>query len=178
MHTLLRDLFDPTTPLGAFTTALICLALAVAAARVVRLWSARMAAHPNLFVDPITAGFVGQLLQVGCFLVAAIVYAHLVPALHKLGTALLAGASVLSLVVGLAAQNTLGHPIAGIAILFYRPFALGDVLSISTPSGVQQGTVLGFTLGYTKLETSDGTWIFIPNSLMLSNMIVHAKRAR
>jgi len=56
-------------------------------------------------------------------LMAAILCAHLVPVLRALGTAMLAGASVASIVLGLAAQNTLGNLIAGVALLLYDPFA-------------------------------------------------------
>jgi small-conductance mechanosensitive channel len=84
---------------------------------------------------------------VACFLFAATLYALLVPSLHKLGTALLASASIVSLVLGLAAQNTLGYLIAAVALLLYRPFAIGDVLVVNAPTGKKTGKVEDFTLG-------------------------------
>jgi small conductance mechanosensitive channel len=53
-----------------------------------------------------------------------LIYVHLIPTLRHVGTALLASAGVISLVVGIAAQNTLGQLIAGLALLFYRPFEM------------------------------------------------------
>jgi small-conductance mechanosensitive channel len=175
MSTLHKELFDPTTPLGALFFGVVLVVLAWVAARLVRAWSRRLGERSYLFVDPTAVGFVAQLLQVGCFLIAALLYAHLVPALHKLGTALLASASVISLVLGLAAQNTLGHLIAGVALLLYRPFALGDILVVATPTGKEKGTVKAFTLGYTKLVTDDGRWIVVPNSVMISSVIIGSK---
>ena len=58
-----------------------------------------------------------------------------------MGTALLAGASVASVVIGLAAQSTLGNLVAGIAITIYRPFRLGDTLQVATPTGTDIGVV-------------------------------------
>ena len=46
-----------------------------------------------------------------------VLYAHLIPALRSMGTALLTGVSVVSVIIGLAAQNTLGNLIAGISLL-------------------------------------------------------------
>lgn len=102
-------------------------------------------------------------------------YAHLVPALQRLGEAMLASAGVVSLVIGLAAQNTLGNLIAGFSLLLYRPFAIGDILTLSAPTGKETGTVKEFTLGHTKLMTDDGRWIIVPNSIMASNIIVRIK---
>lgn len=59
-------------------------------------------------------------------MILLILYAHLIPVLRSMGTALLAGASVASVVIGLAAQSTLGNLVAGVSITIYRPFRLGD----------------------------------------------------
>ena len=57
------------------------------------------------------------------------------------GTALLAGVSVASIVVGLAAQNTLSNLVAGFSLLLYRPFHIGDRVQLGTPRGASIGTV-------------------------------------
>jgi small-conductance mechanosensitive channel len=171
-----RTLLNPATALGAVAYATVFLVLALIAARLVGLWSRRLSVHPRLFVDKTSAQFVAQLLRVGCFLVAALIYARLVPTLRELGTALLASAGVISLVVGLAAQQTLGQMIAGLAILFYRPFQLDDTLTVITSSGKEQsGVVKHFTLGYTRLEADDGRWIVVPNSVMLSAVVISGR---
>ena len=47
------------------------------------------------------------------WVLAVILYAQLIPGLRSLGIALLTGASVASILIGLAAQSTLGNLIAG-----------------------------------------------------------------
>ena len=89
--------------------------------------------------------------------------------------ALLASASVLSIVLGIAAQSTLGNLIAGVALLFYRPFGIGDVLIMNTPTGKETGTVKEFSLGYTKLLTDDGRWIIAPNSVVIASVLIRVK---
>ena len=51
------------------------------------------------------------------YLCALVLWAHLVPLLRHLSTALLAGVSIASVVIGLAAQSTLGNVISGFALL-------------------------------------------------------------
>ena len=168
-----QTLADPATPLGALAYGAVFLFLALVASRLSVVWSRRLSSHPRLFVDKTSATFVGQMLRITCFLVAAVIYAYLVPPLRRFGTTLLASAGVLSLVVGLAAQNTLGQMIAGLALLFYRPFEIDDVVTILTSSGKEEtGTVRAFTLGNTRLQAEDGRWVVVPNSVMLTSVLI------
>ena len=172
---LKRTILNPSTATGAVVYAVVLLVLASAASRLLRRWSGKLSAHPRLFVDKTSSTFVAQLLRILCFLVAAVIYAHLIPTLRHLGTALLASAGVISLVVGIAAQNTLGQLIAGLALLFYRPFEIDDVLTVLTPSGKEEtGKVKRFTLGYTRLQSANGSWIVVPNSVMLASVLIKA----
>lgn len=175
MNWLRHDLLAPDGLLGELAYGILFFAAAALAARLVGKWGRRLAARSDLGVDVTALGFMRQLLQVFCFLLAAILYAHLIPALQRLGTALLASAGVISLVIGLAAQNTLGQLIAGISLLLYRPFGIGDVIVLCAPTGKETGAVREFTLGYTKLQTDDGRWIIVPNSVMASVVIIRLK---
>ena len=96
----------------------------------------------------------------------------MVPGLRSLGTALLAGASVASILVGLAAQSTLGNLVAGLSLLLYRPFQIGDSVQLTVPAWVQTGTIEDLTLGYTVIKTSEDREIVVPNSVMASQAII------
>jgi small-conductance mechanosensitive channel len=104
--------------------------------------------------------------------IALILYAHLIPELRSLGTALLTGVSVASILIGLAAQSTLGNFIAGLSLLLYRPFQIGDLVQLTVPSGVQIGTIEDLTLGYTVIKTPENHEIVVPNSVMASQAII------
>ena len=179
MHEMLdvvvNHILNPATMLGTLFFGVLYLAIAIIGAFIVRVWSRRLKNHPALIVDETSAHFISQLLQLGCFLVAITAYAHTIPALHRFGMALLASASMISIILGFAAQSTLGNLIAGVALLFYRPFGIGDVLAIGTPTGKEIGTVKEFSLGYTKLVTEDGRWIIAPNSVVISSILVRIK---
>jgi small-conductance mechanosensitive channel len=175
IHTIIHDMFDPTQPIGALVYGLLFLFAALAAAKLLRLWSLKFAGHFHGVLDPTAASFLRQLMTVSCFVGAIILYAHVVPALNHIGTALLASAGLVSLVIGLAAQTTLGNLIAGFSLLLYRPFDIGDVLTVATPTGKETGTVKEFALGHTKLLTEDGRWVIVPNSVIASNVIIRVK---
>jgi small-conductance mechanosensitive channel len=170
-----RDLFDPGHLLGALAVGVICFGAAAIVARIVKLWSKRIIQRRQSLVDPTAVSFLQQLLQLACYLIAIIIYARLVPELQRLGDTILASAGLVSLVIGLAAQNTLGNLIAGMALLLYRPFAIGDTLTIVLAPSRETGTVREFTLGYTKLETDDGRWLIVPNSVMASTIFIRTK---
>jgi len=114
---LSRDLVDPSTVVGAVFYGLMFLAFAVGIARGIRTAVVRLErSTEGMSVDRTATLFLTQLAQAGVYIMAAILYAHVVPVLHSLGTAMLAGASVASIVLGLAAQSTLGNLIAGVAM--------------------------------------------------------------
>ena len=169
MLDFLADVFNPDTLPGGLVYALLFLALALIGIRLVRVFARRSARH---FQDVTALHFVAQLAQVGVFLAALILYAQLVPALRAVGTALLAGVSVASILVGLAAQSTLANLIAGLALLLYHPFGVGDRVQLATPKGVETGTIVALTLGYTLLHNAADQEIIVPNSVMISQVII------
>ena len=117
-----------------------------------------------------------QLSQVVIYVTALVLYTHLIPSLRSLGTALLTGASVSAIVIGLAAQNTLGNFIAGLSLLLYRPLDVGDRVQVTAPTGLEMGTVKSVTLGYTILQTLDNRHVVVPNSLMANQVTVNLTR--
>jgi small-conductance mechanosensitive channel len=107
------------------------------------------------------------------WVVLLILYAHLIPVLRSMGNALLAGASVASVVIGLAAQSTLGNLVAGVSITIYRPFRLGDTLQVAAPTGTEIGVVELISLGYTTLRAPDGHLVVLPNSIAASQVTIN-----
>ena len=123
--------------------------------------------------DRMAVKFIAKLLRYCVYVFAIVAYMHFVPALSSLGTASLTSISVITVIVGLAAQNTLGNLVAGISLLLYRPFKLGDRLQVVAPTGVETGIVENLTLGYTLLKTDDNRRVVVPNSLMASQTSIN-----
>ncbi|MEN6370099.1 MAG: mechanosensitive ion channel family protein [Thermotogota bacterium] len=171
---LAHDLPNPGTMLGAVFYAVILFATAWLVARTVKVALRRSARqHGDSRAARSGASFVGQLAQIGIYLVALTLYAHIIPSLRHLGTPLLASVGVVSVVLGIAAQHTLGNLAAGVAILLYHPFRVGDQVQVAAPTGLEMGFVESLTLGYTILRTYDNRRIVIPNSLMTTQVSIN-----
>ena len=167
-------LADPSTFEGAVLYAIVFAFFAWLVARTLRLAVQRfLARHAHGHVDRTAVVFLSRLVRFGVYIFAFLSYAHVVPALSSLGKAGLASVGVLSVIAGLAAQNTLGNLIAGISLLLYRPFKLGDRLQVSAPTGLETGTVESLSLGYTRLKTDDNRRVVIPNSIISSQTTIN-----
>ena len=171
-----QTILDPSTLIGATAYAVLLLALAAFATRALRLALRRMGARsagPAGGPDEVVLAYAARIGRLVIYLAAVIVYAHVVPELSRVGTALLAGASVASVVIGLAAQGTLGNLVAGLALLLYRPFSAGDRVRITTPDGVLTAQVTDLTLGYTILKTADSRRVVVPNSQLNTQVLIN-----
>ena len=162
-------LADPSTLQGAFLFAVIFAFLAWIVGRMLRLAVQRMLAHDkHEHLDLMAVKFLAKLTRYAVYVFAFAAYAHFIPALSGLGAASLTSIGMISLIVGFAAQNTLGNLIAGISLLLYRPFKLGDRLQVIAPTGLETVTLESLTLGYTLLKTDDNRRVVVPNSVMAS----------
>jgi len=168
---ILRRL-HPDTLIGAMIYLLLFVLAAQLLGRALRIAVAEACRHRS-HLDRTTVSFLQQFGIVVIWVVMLILYAHLIPVLRSLGTALLTGASIASVVIGLAAQSTLGNLVAGVAITLYRPFRLGDRLQVSAPTGTEVGNVEMLSLGYTTLRTDDGRFVVLPNSIAASQVIIN-----
>ena len=124
-------------------------------------------------IDRMAASFLSKVASVFVWIIILMFYAHTVPALARLSTALLASVSVASIVIGLAAQATLANFIAGFSLIFYRPFRLGDRIQINAPTGLETGIVEDVSLGYTVLQTFDNRRVIISNSVISNTVMVN-----
>ena len=167
------DLLDYRTAVGAVFYAFVLGFFAWLAGRAVRLAVQRFLERQSSSADQTAVRFLAQLARLAVWILAFLAYAHLVPALKDLGGAGLLSVGVVSIVVGMAAQNTLGNLIAGVSLVLYRPFRLGDQLQVNAPSGLETGIVENISLGYTVLRAGDERRLVIPNSLMAGQTIIN-----
>jgi small-conductance mechanosensitive channel len=168
---VLRHL-HPDSLVGALVYLVITVLIAQLLSRALRI-AIDGAVLRHTHIDRTTVIFLQQFGIAIIWVLMLILYAHLIPVLRSLGTALLTGASIASVVIGLAAQSTLGNLVAGVAITLYRPFRLGDRLQVSAPTGTEVGNVETLSLGYTTLRTDDGRFVVLPNSVAASQVIIN-----
>lgn len=82
---------------------------------------------------------------------------------------LLVGGALTGVIVGIAAQQSLGNVFAGVVLLLAHPFSVGDAIMIRSGSmgGPLSGRVSGMGVTYVTLLTDDGP-ISLPNSAVLA----------
>lgn len=85
---------------------------------------------------------------------------------------LLLGGALTGVIVGIAAQQTLGNFFAGLVLLLVRPFTLGDdVVFRSGPLGGEyEGRVTDMGLFYVSLDTERGP-VQLPNAGVLASAV-------
>lgn len=117
-------------------------------------------------VDPAIQHFVGSL--VSWVLIIFVVIASL----GQLGiqtASFVAIVGAAGLAVGLALQGSLANFAAGVLILIFRPFKVGDFIEVAGVSGVVQKIQI-FT---TKLHSPDNKKIIVPNGGVISGNITN-----
>ena len=85
---------------------------------------------------------------------------------------LLIGAGVLGVVVGMAARETLAALVAGLVLMFSRPFEIGDWVLV----GNEEGIVTDITIVNTRLENRDGESVVIPNNNVTDSVVKNRTR--
>jgi small conductance mechanosensitive channel len=84
-------------------------------------------------------------------------------------TSLVAVAGATSLAIGLALQGTLTNLAAGVMLLLFRPFRLGDSIEVAGKSGV----VRGINIFMTELVNAETVQILIPNGQIWGTAIIN-----
>ena len=95
------------------------------------------------------------------------------------------GGTVLSIVIGVAAQSSLTNFFSGFVLAFTQPFRVGETISIvtwqyarlastyshETLAPEYRGTVVSLGMIYTHLRSDDGRNFMLPNSILLQAML-------
>ena len=121
-------------------------------------------------MDPGTAGTVGFLVRLVVLVVMVLLALSVAGA--RLQT-LAVGGGFTAVIVGLAAQQTLGNAFAGMVLLSARPFRVGERVRLQAGAvgGQVEGIVSSLGLLYTVL-TRGADQVMIPNSVVLAAAVV------
>ena len=95
-----------------------------------------------------------------------------IAAINQLGietTSIIAVLGAAGLAIGLALQGSLSNFAAGILIVIYRPYKVGDYIQADS----HLGTVLDIQIFSTVLKTPDNKLVFVPNGSIMNGSIVN-----
>jgi len=116
--------------------------------------------------DQLPVGFIGNIAY-GLLLVAVVL-----AAIDSLGvnvTSLMAIVGAAGLAVGLAMKDSLANFAAGVMIIIFRPFQIGDYIT----AGGTSGSVDEIGLFATMMHTPDNQRIIVPNSSIIGGNITN-----
>ena len=117
-------------------------------------------------IDPMLAGFLLNIIKTLLFIFVVLA------ALSNLGietTSFVAVLGAVGLAIGMSFKDTFSNIGAGVLIIFFRPFKLGDFIEINGVSG-RAGEINLFS---TLIHTTDNRTIIMPNSQVIANRIIN-----
>jgi len=167
-------LLNPESLAGIVFLGLLIFALSSVVAVLIRRGASRVERH---LTDVTALGFVSAFAQLLAYLFGFVLYAHLIPELRALGTALLTGVSVISVIVGVAAQDTLGNLVAGVSLVLSKTIRVGDMIRLSSPVGTITAKVQLISLGYTVFIDGENHEVVVPNSTIMKSAITRVGQA-
>ena len=114
--------------------------------------------------------FIVNLTTAMIYLVGIGMAIYVIPSLRTVANSMLAGAGLFALAVGFAAKDALSNLIAGVFIVIFRPFSIGDRVKIQMHNGV----VEDITLRHTVIRNFENQRIVMPNSIISTEYILNA----
>lgn len=120
--------------------------------------------------DPTNYKFIKHVILACIYLIGFAIAVYAIPNLRALAGSFLAGAGILAVAIGFAAQHALSNVISGVFIVIFKPFRINDRLAIQA----YQGVVEDITLRHTVIRNFENRRIIIPNSVISNEIIVNS----
>lgn len=156
------------SPVGAFLLNIIIAALIVIVGRIVIKWIVKLLRKMMVRsdIDPILVNFASGIAN------AVLLVVVLVAALDQLGintTSFIAVLGAAGLAIGLALKDSLQNFAAGVMMIIFRPFKLGDFIEAGGVTGIVENISVFSTL----MKTGDNREIIIPNGQIYAGAITN-----
>lgn len=134
-------------------------------AKLARRFVKRVLSHEKFNAS--AAGMISQTVYI------IIIVVTLTTVLGKLGVPMTSFVTLIGAVgvgVGLALKDSLSNVAAGLLILFFKPFSVGDVVE---EEGKKMGRVMEIQIMYTVLLQMDGCKMLVPNAEMTKSRLIN-----
>ena len=158
-----------TSPVEALVALASGVAFTTLSVLAVRSAASEVAAVSRLRFGDAHANVVGLLMTLGGYAVTALA---LFVMLGVSPARLLVSGAVTGVILGVAAQQSLGNVVAGLVLLLNRPFQVGHEITVRSGAlaGPYSGRVLSIGLTYVHLDTAEGV-VLLPNSGVLASAV-------
>jgi small-conductance mechanosensitive channel len=163
-----NDLYDLSSSAGILLRILLFGALTIIVAQVIETLLERYLrqASIRLRVSPTKYLVLRRLFVAAVYITGVIILIYSTPQLQSLSVAIFTSVSIIGIIVGIAAQSTISNVIAGLAIVVFKPFGVGDFVTVRGESGF----VEDITFRHTVIRLLDAHMI-VPNSAITSEVV-------
>jgi small-conductance mechanosensitive channel len=103
------------------------------------------------------------------FSVFFLIITYTIPSLRSIALTLFASASILAAILGFASQKAFSNIVSGIFIVIFKPFRVGDIITI----GAHWGIIEDITLRHTIVRGIENRRIIIPNASISEETILN-----
>lgn len=124
-------------------------------------------ASAKLRVDETSYAIIRRIAIAIIYIIGILFIISLIPEFESISLTLFASAGFAAIVIGLAAQSALSNIISGIFLAIFRPFRVGDVVTMKE----EYGKVTDITLRHTVITTWENKRLIIPNSVISEEII-------
>ncbi len=119
----------------------------------------------------IATSFIGEFIK-WIFIIIGIMIGFHVIGFGGVANSIVAGAGVSAIIFGFAFKDIAENFLAGIMLATNRPFQIKDIIE----SGGYKGPVRKIDLRATHIRTYDGKDIYIPNAMIMKNVLINYTR--
>ena len=145
----------------------IAVAMIIVASLIAKVIDVRMS-RKQLHAGAMTRYRVLRRTVFACVVFVGVMSALLViPQVRAVATGILASSAVIGIIVGFAAQRSIGNFIAGLLIAFAQPIRIGDYVETEGFTGIVEE--IGLT--YTFIRVEDNDRLVVPNEKIASDSI-------
>src|SRR5438105_2632523 len=134
-----------------------------------------LAGRARQALQPVAGSAHASVVRYSMVLAGAIFTLVIALALFKVPVGqLIVGGALTTILIGIAAQQSLSNVFAGLVLLLSRPFNVGETIQLRSGAmgGLLEGTVTEIGISYLRLGTADGL-MSLPNSQVLAAAVSH-----
>ncbi len=113
--------------------------------------------------------FVYNIVQACIYLVGVLIAINQIPMLSSLARTIIAGSGIFALAISLSAQESLNNIISGLFISLFKPFEVGD--RVTLVNSRLTGTIEDITLRHTIIKTFTNTRVVMPNATINKEVV-------
>lgn len=117
-----------------------------------------------------TLKFIKNSVRFSFIFIGIIVIIFTVPKLREQATLIFSGAGILAAIIGFAAQSAISNLIAGLFIVIFKPFRVGDYIKLDEE---RIGIVDDITLRHTVINNFENKRLIIPNSVISTESVLN-----